>query len=85
MSNCRIRARRWYWLSGAGLRVVLVRDRHAYQQLVSHHPAQEGVGAPPGDVGAGVPGIDFGSLRAGDGNIHLWATLRESPNCDQPS
>jgi hypothetical protein len=30
--------------------------------------SQEGVGEPPGDVGAGAPGIDFGSLRAADGN-----------------
>ena len=45
---------------------------------------EEGVGEPPGDVGAGAPGIDFGSLRA-DGNIHVWATLRESPNGNQPS
>jgi hypothetical protein len=52
--------------------------------LVAHRPAQEGVGEPPGEVGAGVPGIDIGSLRAADGDIHLWATLRESPNGNQP-
>jgi hypothetical protein len=27
----------------------------------------------------------FGSLRPADGNIHPWATLRESPNGNQPS
>ncbi len=42
------------------------------------------MGERPGDVGAGVPGIDFGSLRAADGNIHAGATLRESPNGNQP-
>ena len=43
------------------------------------------MGEAPGDVCAGLPGIDFSSLRAADGNIHLWATLRESPNGNQPS
>jgi hypothetical protein len=32
-----------------------------------------------------APQDTFGSLRAADGNIHLWATLSESSDGDQPS